>query len=229
MRVASSPSCQSVLTVTSKCSRSSSMPDSPMFSATRTRVMPSPPSRSRSTTQSMQAVSACDVGRLDRREHRDRAAGCGRACGRARRRRCRWRAASRRRPRRRRLSSKSIVPTTSERLRGVGDERRGEAPWPRPSRRGAPEDAVVRPTQQSRPPPRVHPVELLGEQQQRRDRRRVVGLVLEGVVERGGERQEVRDPAVGRPRSRRSAPAPRGSAARATARRRRRTHFCGAK
>ena len=46
-----------------------------------------------------------------------------------------------------------------------------------------------------------HPLELVGEHEQRRHRRRVVGLVLAGVVERRGERQELGDPAVGRRRA----------------------------
>ncbi len=49
-----------------------------------------------------------------------------------------------------------------------------------------------------------HPFELVGEQQQRRDRRRVVGLVLDRVLVRDLERQEVGDPR-GRGRSRLSA------------------------
>ena len=43
-----------------------------------------------------------------------------------------------------------------------------------------------------------HPLDLVGEQQQRRERRRVVGLVLARVVQRGGEREELRDPAAAR-------------------------------
>ena len=42
-----------------------------------------------------------------------------------------------------------------------------------------------------------HPLDLVGEQEQRRDRRGVVGLVLDRVVERGRQRQELRDPAGG--------------------------------
>ena len=42
-----------------------------------------------------------------------------------------------------------------------------------------------------------HPADLLGEQEQRRDRRRVVGLVLERVLQRGLQREERRDPALG--------------------------------
>ena len=44
---------------TSKCSRSSATPEAPIFSATRTRIT----AAIRSTTQSMQAVSACTSAR----------------------------------------------------------------------------------------------------------------------------------------------------------------------
>ena len=150
-----------------------------------------------STTQSMHAGERLDVGGLDRREHRRSAAGCGRACGRARRRRCRWRAASRR-PARRRRRRRS---RSCRRRASAWPGRRRTASrttLPRPSRRGgrrgrgraldAPVEAAVG----------EHPVELVGEQQQRRDRGRVVGLVLARVVERRGEREELRDPAVRR-------------------------------
>ena len=68
-----------------------------------------------------------------------------------------------------------------------------------------------------------HPLDLVGEHEQRRHRRRVVGLVLARVVERRGDRQELGDPAVGRRAAPRRARSRRGSAARATARRRRRS------
>ena len=73
------------------------------------------------------------------------------------------------------------------------------------------------------PAPPEHPLELVGEQQQRRDRRGVVRLVLDRVLERGLERQELGDPPLGAGRRagrgdlRRSARAPRGSAAPAIA------------
>ena len=43
-----------------------------------------------------------------------------------------------------------------------------------------------------------HPLDLVGEHEQRRHRRGVVGLVLAGVVERRRDRQELGDPPVGR-------------------------------
>ena len=75
------------------------------------------------------------------------------------------------------------------------------------------------------PPSLEHPLELLGEQEQRRDRRRVVGLVLDASSRARSQRQEVGDPAPdrGRRRAARSARAPPGSTARATVRRRRRS------
>ena len=122
------------------------------------------------------------------------AAGCARACGTARRRRSRWRAASRRarrrRPRRRSRSCRRPASAWPGRRRTAS--RAGGA---RPSRRGGRLDAVVRATIAVEAAPVEHPVELVGEQQQRRDRRRVVGLVLARVLERGAQRQEVGDPA----------------------------------
>ena len=139
----------------------------------------------------MQAVSALTSSGSIGREHRRPAAGCGRACGTARRRRSRSRAASwrprRRRPRRRsrrcrRPASASAGSATNGvvyvgRLRPVVEMRRGGGR----ARDAAGQAAVAE-----------HPVDLVGEQHQRGDRRRVVGLVLERVVQRGRQRQELR-------------------------------------
>ena len=77
----------------------------------------------------------------------------------------------------------------------VGDERRRVLRRLRPRvevRRGGGRalDAAVEAAEPE------HPLELVGEQHQRGDRRRVVGLVLERVVQRGREREELRDPAA---------------------------------
>ena len=69
-------------------------------------------------------------------------------------------------------------------LRRVGDERRGAPPTPRPSRRGAPTRRGVRATHQLEPAAVEHPLDLVGEQEQRRQRGRVVGLLLARVLER---------------------------------------------
>ena len=78
----------------------------------------------------------------------------------------------------------------------VGDERGRELAAPRPSRRGAPRSPTVRRTHQSRPPLAEHPLDLVGEQDQGRQRGRVVGLLLARVVERRLQREEFRLPAV---------------------------------
>ena len=92
-------------------------------------------------------------------------------------------------------SSKSIVPTTSERLRGVGDERRrvGGALGPPVQVLGGGARARDAPLQAAAV---EHPADLVGEQEQRRHRRGVVGLVLARVLERGRQRQELGDPAL---------------------------------
>ena len=141
-----------------------------------------------------------DVVGLDGREHRRPAAGCGRVCGTARCRRCRWPAAPwppRRHPRRRRSRS---VPTTCDRssgsaTNGVANVRR-LGPRVQPLRRvGGALDGPVQPAVAQ------HPVELLGEQDQRADRRGVVGLVLECCSRRrsaatGSRAPSVRTPAI---------------------------------
>ena len=95
-------------------------------------------------------------------------------------------------------SAKSIVPTTSERLARIGDERRRVRRRPRPSRRARPRTASCARTHQSRPPLREHPVQLLGEQHERRERGRVERLVLARVGQRGAEAEELGDPAIAR-------------------------------
>ena len=173
IRSASSSAVQSKPVSTSKCSRSSASPGSPTSSRTSTRAL---------TPSTLQHV--VDAGRSARARRRARppgtsrrAAGCGRACGRARRRRSRSRAASRRaprrRPRRRSRSSRRPASAAPGRRRTASPARGA-----RPSRRGARRTRACAPTHQSRPPLREHPVELLGEQVERRDRRRVDGLVL---------------------------------------------------
>ncbi len=113
-------------------------------------------------------------------------------------------------------------------LGGIADERRRVRVRARPSRRGALEEAVRARDHRLEAALREHPLELVGEQEQRRDRRRVVGLVLDGVLERRRQRQELGDPAAaptsaGRVELRDPLRARRGSAARATARRRTRS------
>src|SRR6476661_7060342 len=73
-------------------------------------------------------------------------------------------------------SLKSIVPTTSERLAGSATN-------------GSANVEAAAP---------VHPLDLVGEQQQGRQRGRVVGLVLARVVQRGLQREELGDPAAAR-------------------------------
>ena len=93
-------------------------------------------------------------------------------------------------------SSKSIVPTTSERLAGSATNgvatslRLGPAVEAAGGVGGAldaPVEAAVA----------EHPLDLVGEQQQGRQRRRVVGLLLARVLERGLQREEGRLPAAG--------------------------------
>ena len=134
------------------------MPESPTFSLTRTfRRSAVSGATAALMTQSSQRPSRYTRSGRARRPDRRRgtcrsAAGCARACDRARRRRSRWRAGSRRRPPRRPSSAKSIVPTTSERL--AGSATKGvvySAPSAQPYR--CPEDSRVRATHPSSPPP----------------------------------------------------------------------------
>ena len=128
-------------------------------------------------------------------------------------------------------SSKSIVPTTSERLagsatNGVACGCRSAHPY------RCAEDSRGARDHRLQPALLEHPLELVGEQEQRRDRRRVVGLVLDAssrarcsaTGSRGSSAPADRRALA---RSRRSAPAPPGSAAPATARRRRRSPSAG--
>ncbi len=147
-------------------SRSSSIPDSPMFSATSTLVMTLPPaSGGRRPSRCRRSAPARRPGRSPGTCRR--AAGCGRACGRARRRRRRWRAASRRRrPRRRCRRSRSCRRRASA---WPGRRRTASrtAP-PRPRRRGGPRTPWCARRRSPGRPAAIHPVELLDEQDQRR-------------------------------------------------------------
>ena len=122
------------------------------------------------------------------------AAGCGRACGTARRRRCRSRAAwPRARPRRPR-SSKSIVAVT-----GCGARRPSRTASRtcarRPSRRRSRADRSQRPAANSSPPLSSIHCELLVEQEQRGERGRVVRLVEPRVLDRDRQVEGRRHPA----------------------------------
>ena len=124
------------------------------------------------------------------------AAGCARACGSSRCRRCRWPAG---RPTRCRRStpSRSIVPTTGERMAGSATNgvAYGDASaQPYRMRRRAP--AARHATTPG--PPRPHPLELLVEQEQRGQRRGVVRLVEAAVLEGDRQVERGRDPAARR-------------------------------
>ena len=152
------------------------------------------------------------------------AAGCGRACGTARCRRCRWRAGSSRRPRRRRRRRSRSCRRPASGARGSATNGVANSRLLGPARRAGCDESAVRAAAQSRPPLPMHPVDLVGEQEQRGDRRGVVGLVLARVVDRG--RQVDRNAGIqrsdavdlGDPLER-----GRATAGRATARRRRRS------
>ena len=108
-------------------------------------------------------------------------------------------------------------------VRGVGDERRRVARARRPSRRRSPADVSQRPAANSSPPlPSIH-CELVVEQEERRERGRVVGLVEPRVLERDRQVERRRHPAVARVRAARCARSRRASRARATGRRRSRS------
>ena len=94
-------------------------------------------------------------------------------------------------------SSKSIVPTTSERLAGSATKGVAKSLRLGPAVEAARGVARCARTHQSRPPLAEHPLDLVGEQQQGRQRRRVVGLLLARVVERRLQREEVGLPAAG--------------------------------
>ncbi len=85
-------------------------------------------------------------------------------------------------------SVKSIVPTTRDRFAGSVTNGVANSDFSAHSYSRV-DDAVVRATQKSSPPPAEHPFELVGEQQQRGEGGRVVRLVLPRVLERGGQRQ----------------------------------------
>ena len=104
----------------------------------------------------------------------------------------------------------------------VGDVRRGVRRLLGPAVE-APDEAVVRSTIAVEPALAVHPVELLGHQEQRGDRRGVVGLVLRASC-RSRSAGRRRPGSSGRwRRSRRRARARRATSARSRARRRRRS------
>ena len=138
-----------------------------------------------------------DVGGVDRRGTSRSAAGCGRACGRARCRRSRWRAGSRRR--RRRGSTRRSRSCRSPASGARGRRRTAWCtPCARPSRRARSEEAVVRLTIASSPPWPFIQSSCSAIRNSVADRRGVVGLVLAGVVDRGRQVEERRDPAVAR-------------------------------
>ena len=128
---------------------------------------------------------------------------------------------------RRRRPSRSMVPTTLERMRRVGHERRGVRVTPRPSRRGCRPTRAAAGDADVEAAVAVHPLQLLLEQEQRGQRRRVVGLVEAAVVEGDLEVERGRDPAAATRRSARCARWPRASTARSTGRRRRRSTSAG--
>ena len=94
-------------------------------------------------------------------------------------------------------SSKSIVPTTSERWSAFGHERRREGGLLRPAVEpvrglGGARDRAGQPAEGVQPP------DLVGEQEQRRHRGGVVRLVLGGVVDGDRQVEEPGDPAARR-------------------------------
>ena len=124
-------------------------------------------------------------------------------------------------------SSKSIVPTTCERSAGSATNGVAYARLSRPSRRGVADESAVRSVAPGEAALGVDPVDLLGQQEQGRERRGVVRLVQAAVVDRGLQVEERRDPAAGGldlPRRARARP---GTSARATGRRRRRSTSAG--
>ncbi len=88
--------------------------------------------------------------------------------------------------------SRSIVPTTSERSAGSLTNGVAYADASAHSYSRV-DESVVRLTAQSSPPCVEHPPHLVVDQEQRRERRRVVGLVLAGVVDRDRQVEESGD------------------------------------
>ena len=129
----------------------------------RSEVDREEPQARRSTTCSTQPISAL-TSSGSTAGNMPRAAGCGRACGRARRRRRRWRAASLRRRAASTASSKSMVADDLRTRAGSADERGRVVAVPRPSRRAGREESVVRSVAQSRPPLAVEPLDLVAQQ-----------------------------------------------------------------
>ena len=111
------------------------------------------------------------------------AAGCGRACGTARRRRCRSPAAPRRAARASTRSSKSIVAVTGLRCGGVLHER-GRVLVPVGPVVDDPGRAVAAAGRELEAAVVEHPLQLLVEQEERRERGRVVRLFEARVLDR---------------------------------------------
>ena len=157
-----------------------------------------PPAASRLTD--VRARSRCRPSAPRRRRARPRgrcrsAAGCGRACGRSRCPRSRSRAAPLDRAVASTESAKSMVATTWDRCAGSATNglatRRLLGPvvedaGGRGRALGGPGHAALA----------EHPVDLLGQHDQRRHGRGVVGLLQPGVVDRGLQGEELRDVAV---------------------------------
>ena len=217
------PSTSSPTTLSSRMSTSSGLAPSPIsrtllcyLAVTR---LDTPGGQRRSTTQSTHCGQRADVVGLHGREHRRPAAGCGRVCGTARCRRCRWPVTPWRPPRhrRRRRSRRCRPPATATRDRSTNGVANVDASAQRVQPLRRVRGALDGPVQ---PAVAQQPVELLGEQDQRADRRGVVGLVLQAVLDGDRQRQEVGHPAARRRRSPRCGPAPRATGSPATARRR---------
>ena len=207
IRSSSAASSQPNPSSTSKCSRRSATPESAIFSFTSTfrsaasttpglgfaslRLTDGPRARLRRPSRCT-PVRGLHVGRLHRREHPDPSwfrpslrYGSVSTISFARRVAASAAAST--------SASKSIVPTTSDRFAGpprTVPRSRSPPPSGRDARGGA--GAPHAPVE---PAGREHPVELVGEQEERRHGRCVVGLVLARVLERGRQREEGRLPA----------------------------------
>ena len=137
----------------------------------------------------------------------------------------RSRPARRRRPSRRSRSCRPPASASPGRRRTASRTR-----CPRPSRRGGRRRRGVRCDAPVEAAPAEHPLDLVGEQEQRRQRGRVVGLVLARVLERRRQREEGRLPAPGDAvELARSARSPPGSAAASQSPPSAPKAFCGAK